>query len=39
VCKIYDSPWLPESDAVFAINPDGIGDPRDDLPKEKKTDD
>lgn len=27
VCKIYDSPCLPESDALFAINEDGIGDP------------
>uniref|UniRef100_A0A1B0GML8 RecA family profile 1 domain-containing protein n=1 Tax=Phlebotomus papatasi TaxID=29031 RepID=A0A1B0GML8_PHLPP len=27
ICKIYDSPNLPESEAVFAINPDGIGDP------------
>jgi hypothetical protein len=27
---------LPESDAIFAINPDGIGDPREDLPKEKR---
>jgi len=26
ICKIYDSPCLPESEAVFAINPDGIGD-------------
>jgi len=26
VCKIYDSPNLPESEATFAINPDGIGD-------------
>ncbi|GAB0087530.1 DNA repair protein RAD51 homolog [Sergentomyia squamirostris] len=28
MCKIYDSPNLPESEAVFAINPDGIGDPK-----------
>ena len=27
VCKIYDSPCLPESDCLFAINEDGIGDP------------
>ncbi|KAK7606007.1 Rad51-domain-containing protein [Phyllosticta paracitricarpa] len=27
ICKIYDSPCLPESDAMFAINEDGIGDP------------
>lgn len=26
VCKIYDSPSLPESEAVFAICEDGIGD-------------
>lgn len=26
ICKIYDSPCLPEEEAVFAINPDGIGD-------------
>ncbi|KAJ3279082.1 recombinase rad51 [Borealophlyctis nickersoniae] len=26
ICKIYDSPSLPESEAVFAILPDGIGD-------------
>ncbi|EFA02866.1 DNA repair protein RAD51 homolog 1 [Tribolium castaneum] len=26
VCKIYDSPCLPESEAIFAIRPDGIGD-------------
>ena len=29
VCKIYDSPCLPESEATFAINPDGIGDVKD----------
>ncbi|OLL26693.1 DNA repair protein rhp51 [Neolecta irregularis DAH-3] len=27
ICKIYDSPCLPESEAIFAINKDGIGDP------------
>ncbi len=26
ICKIYDSPCLPESEAMFAINNDGIGD-------------
>lgn len=26
VCKIYDSPLLPESEATFAISADGIGD-------------
>ncbi|XP_011697004.1 PREDICTED: DNA repair protein RAD51 homolog A [Wasmannia auropunctata] len=29
ICKIYDSPCLPESEATFAINPDGIGDVKD----------
>jgi hypothetical protein len=29
ICKIYDSPCLPEGEAVFAINPDGIGDAKD----------
>lgn len=28
VCKIYDSPCLPEAEAVFSINHDGIGDPK-----------
>lgn len=28
VCKIYDSPCLPESEAIFSINADGIGDPK-----------
>ncbi|KKA16872.1 DNA repair protein RAD51 [Rasamsonia emersonii CBS 393.64] len=27
ICKIYDSPCLPESDCMFAIREDGIGDP------------
>lgn len=26
ICKIYDSPCLPESEATFGINADGIGD-------------
>lgn len=26
VCKIFDSPCLPEADAVFSINENGIGD-------------
>ncbi|KAI5706143.1 hypothetical protein M8J75_005298 [Diaphorina citri] len=26
ICKIYDSPCLPEAEAMFAINNDGIGD-------------
>jgi len=29
VCKIYDSPCLPESEASFVIASDGIGDPKD----------
>ena len=29
VCKVYDSPCLPESEATFAINADGIGDAKD----------
>eukprot|EP01012_Entosiphon_sulcatum_P025038 TRINITY_DN302_c0_g1_i1.p1 TRINITY_DN302_c0_g1~~TRINITY_DN302_c0_g1_i1.p1 ORF type:complete len:354 (+),score=74.67 TRINITY_DN302_c0_g1_i1:41-1063(+) len=29
VCKIYDSPCLPENEAVFAIYEEGIGDPKD----------
>jgi DNA repair protein RAD51 len=29
ICKIYDSPCLPESEAVFSINADGIGDATD----------
>ncbi|KAG7292252.1 RecA recombinase Rhp51 [Staphylotrichum longicolle] len=35
IAKIYDSPCLPESDTLFAINEDGIGDPSPkDLEKE-----
>ncbi|CAH2354629.1 DNA repair protein Rad51p [[Candida] railenensis] len=30
ICKIYDSPCLPESECVFAIYEDGIGDPKED---------
>ncbi len=26
VCKVYDSPSLPESEATFAISPEGIID-------------
>lgn len=26
ICKIYDSPCLPESEAMFSINADGVGD-------------
>lgn len=26
ICKIYDSPCLPEAEALFQINNDGIGD-------------
>ncbi|XP_039257177.1 DNA repair protein RAD51 homolog A [Styela clava] len=29
ICKVYDSPCLPESEAMFAINADGIGDAKD----------
>ncbi|KXJ22279.1 DNA repair protein RAD51 homolog A [Exaiptasia diaphana] len=29
ICKIYDSPCLPEAEAMFAINADGIGDSND----------
>ena len=28
ICKIYDSPCLPESECIFAIYEDGIGDPK-----------
>lgn len=38
ICRIYDSPCLPESDCTFAINEDGIGDPKDVEPKEKDKD-
>ena len=26
ICKVYDSPCLPETEAQFTINEDGIGD-------------
>ncbi len=29
VCKIYDSPCLPESDTIFRITENGIDDPLD----------
>eukprot|EP00041_Stephanoeca_diplocostata_P012502 m.209446 g.209446 ORF g.209446 m.209446 type:complete len:341 (-) comp18982_c0_seq2:85-1107(-) len=29
ICKIFDSPCLPEAEATFAINQDGIGDAKD----------
>lgn len=29
ICKVYDSPCLPEAEAMFAINADGIGDAKD----------
>eukprot|EP00761_Pharyngomonas_kirbyi_P005622 gb/GECH01005627.1/.p1 GENE.gb/GECH01005627.1/~~gb/GECH01005627.1/.p1 ORF type:complete len:339 (+),score=102.96 gb/GECH01005627.1/:1-1017(+) len=29
VCKIYDSPCLPEAEAMFGIYNDGVGDPND----------
>lgn len=35
IAKIYDSPCLPESDCLFAINEDGIGDP---APKDLEKD-
>ncbi|KND90171.1 DNA repair protein rhp51 [Tolypocladium ophioglossoides CBS 100239] len=35
IAKIYDSPCLPESDTLFAINEDGIGDPS---PKDMEKD-
>ena len=28
-CKVYASPCLPEGEATFAINPDGVGDAHD----------
>lgn len=27
ICRVVDSPSLPEADAVFAIKPEGIADP------------
>ncbi|CCF60534.1 hypothetical protein KAFR_0K01800 [Kazachstania africana CBS 2517] len=30
ICKVVDSPCLPEAECVFAIYEDGIGDPRED---------
>jgi len=32
ICKIYDSPCLPGSEATFAINADGIGDAKEWIP-------
>lgn len=29
ICKIYDSPCLPEAEAMFSIQPDGIADASD----------
>ena len=29
ICKIYDSPCLPEAEAMFSITADGIGDAKD----------
>jgi DNA repair protein RAD51 len=29
ICKIYDSPCLPESEAMYAISEGGICDPKD----------
>lgn len=28
ICKIYDSPCLPESEAMFSITAEGISDPK-----------
>lgn len=28
ICRVYDSPCLPESECVFGIYEDGVGDPR-----------
>ncbi|KEF56479.1 DNA repair protein rhp51 [Exophiala aquamarina CBS 119918] len=36
ICKIYDSPCLPESDTLFAIYEHGIGDPQPKDDKEKE---
>ena len=35
ICKIYDSPCLPEADCLFAITESGIGDPE---PKDLEKD-
>ncbi len=29
ICRVYDSPNLPEAEATFTINTDGIGDAKD----------
>jgi DNA repair protein RAD51 len=34
ICKVYDSPCLPERDAIFAIEDDGICDPPESKPKK-----
>ena len=31
ICKIYDSPCLPDSETHFAIHGNGIGDPEEDV--------
>ncbi|KAF8531049.1 hypothetical protein JB92DRAFT_3081158 [Gautieria morchelliformis] len=31
ICKVYDSPCLPESEGQFAILPNGIGDPEEEV--------
>jgi DNA repair protein RAD51 len=31
ICRIYDSPCLPESDTTFAILQSGIGDPEEEV--------
>jgi DNA repair protein RAD51 len=29
ICKIYDSPCLPEEEAIFALTTGGVDDPKD----------
>ena len=31
ICRIYDSPCLPESETTFAILQSGIGDPEEEV--------
>lgn len=38
ICKVYDSPCLPEGDCTFAIYEDGIGDPKIVEAEEKQDD-
>jgi len=39
ICKVYDSPCLPESEAKFAILTDGIGDAPDEDKERRRRDD